>query len=327
VLARRVLVTGGSGFIGTHLVSAVLDDGADLLNLDVKRPVLPDQRKHWRDLDLLDAKGVEQAVVERRPDVIFNLAAVADIWLTGDALLANTQGLRNLIVASSALPSSPRLLHVSTQLVVKAGYTPQGVRDYAPYTEYGRSKAASEEILWKEAGDLVWTVLRPTNVWGPRHPTFPGSTWKYLARRWYPLPSGFDPVRSYGYVTNVVGQMMAASKAEPAAVNQRIFYVGDEPIASSKWLDGFSFALTGRKARRVPGNVLKLLALGGEVMHRIGGPAPLDRGRLYRMTTDYQVPMEETFETLGRGSVSRDQGIEETVAWLQKALPDEYQQK
>jgi len=138
---------------------------------------------------------------------------------------------------------------------------------------------------------------------------------------------GFDPVRSYGYVTNVVGQMMAASKAEPAAVNQRIFYVGDEPIASSKWLDGFSFALTGRKARRVPGNVLKLLALGGEVMHRIGGPAPLDRGRLYRMTTDYQVPMEETFETLGRGSVSRDQGIEETVAWLQKALPDEYQQK
>ncbi len=129
MLARRVLVTGGSGFIGTHLVSAVLDDGADLLNLDVKRPVLPDQRKHWRDLDLLDAKAVEQAVVDHRPDVIFNLAAVADIWLTGDALLANTQGLRNLIVASSALPSSPRLLHVSTQLVVKAGYTPQGVRD------------------------------------------------------------------------------------------------------------------------------------------------------------------------------------------------------
>ena len=64
MLARRVLVTGGSGFIGTHLVSAVLDDGADLLNLDVKRPVLPDQRKHWRDLDLLDAKAVEQAVVE-----------------------------------------------------------------------------------------------------------------------------------------------------------------------------------------------------------------------------------------------------------------------
>ncbi len=325
--ARRVLVTGGSGFIGTHLVEAVLADGADVINVDVKPPPLSEQHKHWRDLDLLDAQGVEQTVADYRPDVIFNLAAVADIWLTGDALLPNTQGLRNLAVSSSALSSPPRLLHVSTQLVVKAGHSPKGPRDYAPYSEYGKSKAASEEILWKEVRDLIWTVLRPTNVWGPRHATFPASTWKYLNRRWYPLPTGLDPIRSYGYVTNVVGQMVAASKAAPADVNRRIFYVGDEPIPSSRWLDGFSLALTGRKARRVPGGVLKLLALGGEAVRRIGGPAPLDLGRLYRMTTDYQVPMEETFEALGRGSVSLDQGIEETVAWLRRELPDEYQQK
>jgi len=128
-------------------------------------------------------------------------------------------------------------------------------------------------------------------------------------------------------VINVVGQMIAASKAEAAEVNRRVFYVGDEPIPSSRWLDGFSRALTGRKARRVPGGVLKLLALGGEAVHRMGGSAPLDLGRLYRMTTDYPVPMEETFETLGRGSVSLDQGIEETVAWLRRELSDEYQQK
>ena len=65
---------------------------------------------------------------------------------------------------------------------------------------------------------------------------------------------------------NVVGQMIAASKAEAAEVNRRVFYVGDEPIPSSRWLDGFSRALTGRKARRVPGGVLKLLALGGEAV-------------------------------------------------------------
>lgn len=127
---RRVLVTGGSGFIGTHLVEAVLDDGADLLNVDVQKPPLCNQRQHWCDLDLRDAKGIERTVAGYRPNVIFNLAAVADSRPAGDALLPNTQGLRNLAVASATLSSPPRLLHVSTQLVVKAGYTPKSVRDY-----------------------------------------------------------------------------------------------------------------------------------------------------------------------------------------------------
>ena len=246
---RRVLVTGGSGFIGTHLVEAVLDDGADLLNVDVQKPPLCNQRQHWCDLDLRDAKGIERTVAGYRPNVIFNLAAVADSRPAGDALLPNTQGLRNLAVASATLSSPPRLLHVSTQLVVKAGYAPKSVRDYAPYTEYGKSKAASEEILWNEAPDLDWTVLRPTNVWGPRHATFPASTWKYLNCRWYPLPSGLDPVRSYGYVTNVVGQMIAASKAEPAEVKRRIFYVASS-LGSARLMSGLR-GFARRVARRL----------------------------------------------------------------------------
>lgn len=323
--SHRIVVTGGSGFIGTHLITALLEAGYQVTNLDRKRPALIEHLPHWIEADLMDDAGIMHLITEARPTLIYNLAAVADIALDAAAMAPNTQGLRHVIRAAQTAGSVTRLVHASTQLVVRPDYSPAHPRDFAPYTEYGESKAQSETILWEEAGDLPWTIVRPATIWGPWHASFGKSIWKYLNRRWYLLPTGIDPVRSYGYVGNVVAQLLAIPDAPADAVDRAIFYLGDEPQRSSTWLDGFSQALTGKPTRRVPGAALKLLAEAGEFSRRIGGPAPIDRGRLYRMTTDYPVPMAETFRVLGCGSIEMEEGIAKTIAWLRTNQPDEYQ--
>lgn len=324
---RRLLVTGGSGFIGTHLVEAIAAAGGEVVNLDIKPPHKDAHAEWWREMDLCDAAAVAGLVREFAPDVILNLAAKADISLGLDEMPVNTRGVENLIAAAGAVPQAPRLVHVSTQLVFKAEREAQGPRDYVPYTDYGKSKALSEEILWEQGAGLEWVIVRPTNVWGSFHPTFPSSSWKYINRGWYMVPSGRSPIRGYGYVGNVVAQLIAAAIAPADKVSGRVFYVGDDAMPAALWLDGFSLSLTGRKVRRVPSSLLRGLALAGEAMKRLGGRAPIDLGRLHRISSDYVVPMEPTYSVLGRGPVTLDQGIAETVAWLREYDPAEYARK
>lgn len=318
---RRVLVTGGSGFIGTHLLAKLMDSGGRVSSIDLAPPKIVSHQPVWKRIDLLDEAALFAHIAAFRPDIIFNLAANADIGQGGSAFRVNTQGLRNIADASRAAGLAPHLIHASTQLVVRPGYQPAGPRDYAPYTEYGESKAESEELLWNEGADVFWTIVRPGTIWGPWHPGFPGSIWKYLEKRWYLLPSDPDPLRTYSYVGNAVAQLLAIPGAAREAVERQVFYIGDAPIRGSKWLDSFSIALSGHPVRRVPGWMLRALALAGEASKRLGGPAPIDLGRLYRMTTSYPVPLEPTFALLGTGPTSLEEGVAETVAWLRRDDP------
>src|SRR3974390_2935325 len=57
-IVKRVIVTGGSGFVGTHLVSLLVEQGHQLLNLDKRQPLNPAQKKFHRQVDILDAAAV-----------------------------------------------------------------------------------------------------------------------------------------------------------------------------------------------------------------------------------------------------------------------------
>src|SRR4051794_18904457 len=97
--ASRVLVTGGSGFIGTHLVEALARRDAVITNLDVRRPRLDAHAAHWRACNLMDAESVTEAVRLSRPEVVFNLAAQADLSPASEALAVNVTGVANLMEA------------------------------------------------------------------------------------------------------------------------------------------------------------------------------------------------------------------------------------
>lgn len=320
----RILVTGGSGFIGSHLIEALQARGDTVVNIDTKAPLRPEQAAAWREIDLLDRDAVAATIDELQPDAIFNLAAIADILKGREAFRVNTEGLENLLLATAAFERKPRIVHASTQMVVGPGYKPSGPWDYSPYTAYGESKAESEAVLRDWDGDIEWVIVRPTVVWGPDLHVFAKATWHYLQKRLYFVPSKNSAHRTYSYVGNLVSQLIAAAELPADQVSGKVFYGGDAVLDSAVWLDAFALALTGKPARRVPYAFLRAMALGGDLSAKVGGPSPINSGRLYRMTQDHIAPLGESLRVLGHGPHTLEEGVAATAAWLRAALPDQF---
>ncbi len=183
----------------------------------------------------------------------------------------------------------------------------------------------AEQEVRNRALPIEWVIIRPTNIWGPYHPSFPRSVWLYLSKRYYLHPAGpRSAIRSYGYIGNAVSQFIAIMNATADSVHARVFYLGDGAIDSALWLDEFSMQLTGIPTRRAPPWLLKLLARGGDALESFGYAAPLDSERLMRMSTHYHVPLEPTLSLAGPPQISLSAGVARTVSWLRADHPRLY---
>jgi nucleoside-diphosphate-sugar epimerase len=182
---------------------------------------------------------------------------------------------------------------------------------------YGRSKVITENLTREANLPGTWTIIRPTNIWGPWHMRYRREFWRVVERGWYVHPGRQPVIRSYGYVKNVVHQIGKIFDADVDLVSGKTFYLGDRPIDLLDWTNGFSRALTGHDVRIVPRALMRALAVLGDIpTHVTGHPFLINSSRLSSMTTDYETPMERTFEVLGENPYTLEDGIKETVEWL-----------
>ena len=316
---RRVLCTGGSGFIGTHFLDHMLGQAlTDILSIDVKRPSRLSQEPVWRVVDILDGDTVEEVIRVFNPTHVVHLAAKAD--MAGSSLAdysVNTTGTANVLRAARLAPALQRIVVASTQHVRRPGSPPaRDDEDFEPYEAYGSSKAASENLVRQADLDCSWTIVRPTAVWGPGHWGLANGLWRTLARGLYLHPRGDRVIRSYGYVKNVVFQLAAVLEAPTEVVHEKVLYLGDPCISQLTWVNAFAEAITGRPVRTAPQWLLHAMALVGEGGRRVGIPSPFYLSRFRNMVTSNVVPVGNTIETLGAGPYSLDEGVVETVAWL-----------
>jgi len=314
---RRALVTGGSGFIGTHLVSVLESRGYDVTNVDVRSPLDSSQHGLWKRVDVLDRDALLDVVQRSRPDAVVHLAARTDTEATEVAeYRVNTEGTANLLSAIGDTPSVARAIITSSQFVHRPGHLPEDDLDFEPHTAYGESKAIGEQLTREADLGAAWTIVRPTNIWGPWHPRYPFEFWEVLRKGLYVHPGRAPVIRSYGYVGNVVHQMAEILEAPAATVDRKVLYLGDEPIELLDWVQGFSRAITGRSARVVPRPALRLLALFGDALRLFGGRFPITSSRYRSMTESYPTPMKPTLQLLGEPPYSLQEGIDQTVEWL-----------
>ena len=175
----RVLVTGGAGFIGSHLVDAFHERGArvsvvDNLTTGTRANVRPEATVH--EIDIRDRDAVFRAFEAETPDVVLHLAAQADVRRSMDDpgydLDVNVRGTIHLLEAGSRFGLT-RMVFASTggaiygepaEIPVAEGCPP------APTSCYGASKAAAEVYLgvYAESAGVRASVLRFANVYGPR---------------------------------------------------------------------------------------------------------------------------------------------------------------
>ena len=319
----RLLITGGSGFIGLNAVERFCHTAKALLNLDRSCPEPPDHRPFWQKTDLLDRSALKEKVHSFQPTHVLHLAARADCVETTtveEGYRDNTDGASNFLGVVASCPSVQRAVITSSQYVCGPGYVPKSDEDYAPATVYGASKVITERLTRAAKLPFCWTLIRPTNVWGPWHARYEREFWRIAHRGWYFHPGGAPVRRAYAFVGNVLDQIEKIFSLPESVVSRKTFYVGDDTDDIWKWASGFCRVLHGRTPPRIPRPHLRLMGWGGDAISRLTGRRfYIDSTRVESMTTDYPISMTASFQVLGRGEANLEQGILQTAAWLHRA--------
>jgi nucleoside-diphosphate-sugar epimerase len=317
----RVLVTGGHGFVGSHLVERLLAEGARVRCLNRRRDV--PERLRGLDVevvpgDLADGSGLAAAVAGR--DEVWHLGALTRSRTRREMHAVNAEGTLRLAEAARAAGVGRRFVFCSS--LAAAGPSPDGrplteAAPLSPVTAYGRSKLRAEEHLARLAGDLPFTVVRPPAVYGPRDGDFLG-LFRAAARGW--LPSMGDPGRrlSLVFVADLVAGLLAAGRSG-ATLGRAWFATAEPHVLQSDLADAVAGAV-GRRGRPIalPTSTARLAGTLSSLWAQVSGRAPLlTRERVGELGEGHWVCTSAglTAATGWRARTGLAEGFATTAAW------------
>ena len=284
----KVLVTGGTGFIGSHLVDALLQRGMQVRCLVRKTSNLKWLQGlpvEWATGDCCDNASLIEAV--KGVDQVFHLAGVTKAVREETYFQVNGRGTENLVHA--CLENNPHLekfIYLSSQAAAgpsRNGCKKKETDQCEPVSPYGRSKRMGEELALAHAANLPLVILRPPVVYGPRE-TDLYTYVRLLSKGIHPCLMGQDQHFNLCYVQDVVEAILVAS--EMTGFRGEIFFVSDGIDYDVEEIgDAFVRAMGGTAHRiPVPRWVLYGMASVSEIFSKFSGKPPLiNRGKVEEM--------------------------------------------
>lgn len=319
MLNYKIVVTGGSGFIGTNLIDKFIVDGHEVINIDFNQPKNNKFSQYWYNADINNFEIFKQIVQNFQPDYIVHLAARTD--LEGETLndyKTNILGVENLIKIANELTSLKKIIITSSMLVCHGGYYPKNQFDYSPSTIYGESKVETERIVWANKLVCDWAILRPTSIWGPWFGVPYKNFFDMISSKKYFHIGNKGCTKTYGYVGNAIYQIEKILFSETKDDSKKVFFIGDNPATNiEEWGDEIASEL-GFKITKMPYFIIKVAAFFGDCLKLIGANFPMNSFRLHNMTTDNIVDLKNTYEIAPILPYSRKEGIQETLKWINK---------
>ena len=296
----RAIVTGGAGFIGSHVVDALVARGDEVLVLDdLSKGRKENMNEHVRlaVVDVRDKNAVTAAFADGRPEVCFHLAAQADVRVSVDDPVfdfdVNAGGTLQMLEAARA--HGTRVVFASTGGAIYGECEEPAPEDAPrrPLAPYGASKLAGEEYLavYNRLHETQHSSLRYGNVYGPRQDPHgeAGVVAIFLGR----LARGETPhifgdgrqQRDYVYVGDVVEATLAA------AGRPGVFNVGTGVATSVLELLQACISVTGGKVEPVfePPRA-------GEIQRSVLDPALAERELGFKAQTPLEEGLAATWE-------------------------------
>lgn len=309
--AMKVLVTGGSGFIGTRLVAELLHQGHEVVILDkVKSERYPELCTVG---DVRDGTAVEEAV--SGSELVYHLAAehrddVAPVSLYYDV---NVRGAEVLAAACSSL-GVKRIVFTSSVAVygLNAGMCSEDTSPN-PFNDYGRSKLQAEEVLmkWAAVGGRDLTIVRPTVIFGEGNRGNVYNLVRQIASGRFVMVGNGQNRKSMGYVGNVAAFLthLSENPKEGAAV----YNYADKPDFSMNELVGMVRRSTGKS----PGSFLRLPYAAGlaggfcfDIMSSLTGKKfPVSSVRVRKFCADTTISVNALTSTGFSPPVTLEEGM------------------
>jgi nucleoside-diphosphate-sugar epimerase len=319
-MTTKALITGASGFIGSHLTELLLERGWQvtcLLRLKSKMDFLDEKRIHIIRGDMEDIHLLERSVEGQ--EYVFHLAA--RIRSTNKAAYdrANHLLTRNLLQAClSKNPGIKRFVYVSS--ISAAGPSPPGIfvtenDTPSPNSEYGRTKLKGEMVVREKWEDIPATIIRPPNVYGPRLPEVE-QIMGLLKKRIVPVLKDRGKVTSLVYFHDLVHGILDAALCPKA--NKQVYFLTDGEGYS--WRDAilaFKKEILGRSVYLpFPERIIVFFAWMTDILKKLGLIKTHFGRRAWRamVRTTWLFSTEKAKKDFGfQPRYSLQEGIKETV--------------
>ncbi len=270
----RALVTGATGFVGSHLAELLISQGVDVI-----APVRNASRLRWAaglDARIVqtnygDIKGLRSLVADC--DTIFHVAGLTKSHVPGPFYSGNLMPTAALAEAAAS-DGRPRRFILVSSLAAAGSSAPDRPRreedPSSPVTPYGWSKLRAEEALLKYQDRLDIAIVRPPTIYGPRDgETYP--LFRLANLGLVILPSGLDPLLSMIQVGDLVEGIWQLAQAP--SYRQPVYFMAHSEQLRLNELGRWTAVHLGRRPVevRVPVGMLEMLGWAGWAFGAITG--------------------------------------------------------
>lgn len=315
----RVLVTGATGFLGSHLSELLVEEGHEVKALVRKTSNTDLLERLGAELHLASletGEGLDEAVAD--VDAVVHGAGLTKARSLDEFLEVNEGGTRNLIEATKRTrPDIRRFVHVSS--LAAHGFSENGGPPQ-PVTHYGQSKRAGEDAVREAAGDLPVTIIRPPAIYGPRDAEM-YSFFKMIRGRTKVFMGSSQNRLSLIYGPDCARAIYHALTVEHPS--GRVYFVEDGRTYTQEQFAGVVEEALGVRAlpMTLPRWIVWTAALMSETWGNIRGQAVmLTRNKLRELEQpDATCHGPEIREELGwEPQVQLEEGARRTVAWYRE---------
>jgi nucleoside-diphosphate-sugar epimerase len=311
------VVTGGTGFIGAHLLELLAASGESVRALVRRKTDLPAGVEPVT-CDLVQARGLDDAL--RGADTVIHLAGVTKALRAADYYTGNLTATENL--ARAAVGRGVRFVHVSSLAAAGPNADKRPVTEDAeplPITNYGKSKLEAERAVRHALPDAV--IVRPPVVYGPRdRDVF--QLLKSISRGMVLEIAGGERWFSAIYVKDLCQGILAAARS-PRAAGQTYYLSHPKPLSWTEF-GAVAARILGRTPRviKVPVAIANVVGGCAELKSRFTGkPGILSREKIREARCPYWTcdTTRATAELAFTAPTGIETGLAGTLAWYKEA--------
>lgn len=330
----KILITGGSGFIGAYFHRDLRALGqTDLVNLDLVEPEGLAAQAAYVKGDIRDPKALDRAMAG--VDLVINLAAAHhDFGIAHDTYYSVNEHGSERVCEAMDRAGIKRAVFYSTVATYGTAPTPHHEdAPTAPESPYGGSKLKGEAVFrrWTEQGDgRRALVIRPTVTFGPENFANMYSLIRQIDSGKYLRFGAGTNIKSLSYVENIVDATlfllgMKDQKPNRAIAPFEIFNFIDKPdMTSTQISDTVSKCLGKKPAPCVPYAVGMLLGIPFDVVIGLTGKnLPISRARIRKLyKTETKFEADKILSTGFKPTIPLAEGIDRMVKWYQAGGKD-----